>query len=493
MIMRRQLSLLALLVLADCSVGPDFQRPTAPAAAGYSPEPLTIGTTSHPASGAQRFVSGRDIPGDWWTLFHSPALNALVQRALQANPTLEAAQASLRQAQENKLAQVGAFFPTVQASFGAQRNKIATGSLASPSSRALAYYNLYTGQVSVGFAPDVFGLNRRTVESLDAVAQNQRYQLEAVYLTLTANVAAAAVQEALLRAQIEATNKIISFERQSVQLLQKQFGLGSVARQDVLTQQAALTAAEATLPPLERSLAQQRDLLAALVGQLPSAPPSETFELASLQLPSDLPVSLPSRLVEQRPDILAAEETLRSANANIGVAVANRLPQFNLSALIGTSPSQIAGLFGPGNGFFTLAGLVTQPIFEGFTLLHRQRAAEAAAAQAEAQYRQTVITAFQNVADTLRALQSDEESIRTAEVAERTAQASLNIAQAQLRLGSVNNLVLLTAQQTYLQALLNLAQARAARLADTVALYQSLGGGWWNRQDVPKESKPGLL
>jgi len=484
-------------LLTGCSVGPDFKRPGAPKVTGYTPEALTLktstGVTAGPEAGEQRFALGRDIPGDWWTLFHSQPLNALVERALRANPSLEAAQAALRQAQENTLAQEGAFFPSIQGGFQVQRNKIATGALASPSSQALAYYNLYTAQLSVGYVPDVFGLNRRTVESLDALAENQRFQLEATYLTLTSNVAAAAVQEALLLAQIDATRRIIDIERQSVRLLRQQLAFGSVARQDVLQQEATLATAEATLPPFEKSLAQQRDLLAALTGQFPSEQPTDAFDLDALHLPGELPVSLPSQLVEQRPDIRAAEASFRSANATIGVAVANRFPQFNLNALIGTSPGKIAGLFGPGNGFFSLTGAVAQPLFEGFTLLHRQRAAEAATAQAEAQYRQTVITAFQNVADSLRALQSDADAVRTAQNAEQTAQASLDIARAQLRLGQVNNLVLLTAEQTFFQALLNLVQARTNRLADTVALFQALGGGWWNREDVPERSKPSLL
>ena len=476
----RAFSLTALLY--GCAVGPDFVTPEAPGVSGYTREPLEspMDTGKEP----QRFVSGRDIPGDWWTLFRSPALNALVTRALRANPSLDAAQASLLLAQENTRAQDGAFYPNVQGGFQAQRFKVATGVLASPSSRAFANYNLYTAQLSVGYVPDVFGLNRRTVESLDAIAENQRFQLEATYLTLTSNLAAAAVQEALLRAQIDATKRIIGVERQSVDLLNKQFALGAVARLDVLTQQAALDASEAILPPFEKALAQQRNLITALCGSLPSEEPAETFDLASIRLPEELPISLPSRLIEQRPDIRAAAENWRSANATVGVAVANRLPQFNLNALIGTSPGKIANLFGPGAGFFALAGAVAQPLFDGFTLLHRERAAEAATAQAKAQYRQTLITAFQNVADTLRALQVDADALRKAQNAEQTARASLEIARANLRLGQVNNLVLLTAQQTYFQALLNQVQAQANRLFDTVALFQSLGGGWWNRNDV---------
>ena len=491
----RMIMLASAAVLAGCAVGPDFTRPNAPPAAGYTPEPLA--TSTNPADekdgGRQRFAVGRDIPGQWWTLFRSPSLNALIERSLLANPVLEAAQAAVQQAVETRRAQQGAFFPNIQGGFTAQRNKTALGALSAVTSNGSGYYNLYTAQVTVGYSPDVFGLNRRAVESLDATAENQRFQLEAAYLTLTSNVVAAAVQEALIRAQVDATRQIIDVVSKSVNLLRKQFELGQVAQADVLVQEALLTTAQATLPPLEKQLAQQRNLLAALTGQLPSNQPTETFDLASLQLPEELPVSLPSRLVEQRPDIRAAEETWRAANAQIGAAVANRLPLFNMAALIGSSPTQIAGLFVPGNGFFTLTAGVTQPIFEGFTLLRRQRAAEAAARQAEAQYRQAVITGFQNVADTLRVLQSDADASRTALAAERTAQASLDIARRQLALGQINNLVLLTAQQTSLQARLNLVQAQANRFADTAALFQAFGGGWWNRpeqQAVLSGSRP---
>lgn len=479
----RVIILALLAVLPGCAVGPDFVRPTAPHGAGYAPEPLPAATRAadEAGGGSQRLVAGRDIPAEWWGLFRSSELNALLKRSLAANPTLEAAEAALRQGMELRRAQQGAYFPSVNAGFGASRNKTATGALAAVTSNSNSLYNLYTAQVAVGFVPDVFGLNRRTVESLDAQAGTLRFQLEAAYLSLTANVVGAAVQEASLRGQVDATRDIIRISDQSVDLLRKQFQLGAVSQADVLLQEAALTVAQASLPPIEKQLGQQRNLLAALAGQLPNDAPGETFTLASFTLPEELPVSLPSQLIEQRPDVRAAEETWRAANAQVGVAVANRLPQFNLTALVGSSPSQIAGLFGPGNGFFTLAGAVAQPIFEGFTLLRRQRAAEAGAEQARALYRQTVITAFQNVADSLRAIEADADAVRTASKAERTAQASLDIARRQLALGQINTLALLTAQQTYLQAQLALVQARANRLADTAALFQALGGGWWNR------------
>lgn len=483
---RRVLIIAAAAALAGCAVGPDFLRPSPPEVKGYTPEPLAAAVPSADVHGgeAQRFVQGLDIPGQWWALFHSEPLNALIEQSLKTNPNLQAAQAALRVTQENVAAQEGAYFPSIAGNFSPSRQKNPTGSLAPTASSGNPIFSLYTAQVSVSYVPDVFGLNRRTVESLQAQADQQRFQLEATYLTLTSNVVAAAVQEASLRAQIAATEEIIKLETELLDLLRRQNALGQVAEAEVVAQDAALATAEATLPPLEKQLAQQRDLLAALAGRFPSDEPTQRFELATLQLPQELPVSLPSTLVEQRPDIRSAEETLHAASAQIGVAIANRLPNLTLTAADGSSATVISQLFTPGNGFWSVAGSLTQPIFEGGTLLHRERAARAAYDQAAAEYRGTVITAFQNVADTLRALQSDAKALKAAVRAEHAAAQSLEITRRQLQLGSINYLALLTAQQVYLQAVINLAQAQANRYADTAALFQSLGGGWWNRVDV---------
>ena len=481
--------LFASTVLAACAVGPDYQKPAAPAVSGYTPETLDgqagqAAPAGAPPSEAQRFVQDADIPGQWWTLYHSPALNTLVEKALAANPTLEAAQAALRQSRELVYAQEGAFFPTLSGSYQPSRNKTATASLAPVGSTNSPYYNLQTAQLSVAYAPDVFGGVRRQVEDQSAQAEAQRFQLEATYLTLTSNVVAAAIQEASLRGQIAATQEIIGIETRSFGVLQKQQALGGASGADVLLQQAALATALATLPPLQKQLAVQRDLLRALTGQFPSEELPETFDLATFQLPAEIPVTLPSKLVRQRPDIRQAEANLNSASAQIGVAVANRLPQISLSGVIGSSPAQLGNLFAPGNGFFTIAANLTQPIFDGGTLLHKERAARANFDQVAAQYRNTVITAFQNVADSLRALQADADAVNTALLAEQVSRHSLDISRAQQRLGQIGLLAILTVQQTYEQALINSVQAKASRLADTAALFQALGGGWWNRNDV---------
>jgi NodT family efflux transporter outer membrane factor (OMF) lipoprotein len=487
---RPSTQLIMVLFLAGCAVGPDFERPAPPEVGGYTPGPLAAQTASTDVTGggAQHFVEGLDIPGQWWTLFHSAALNTLVETALRNNPTLPAAEAALRQAWENVYAEQGAFFPTVVASFSPSRNKTATGALSAASASGNPFYSLYTGQIAVTYAPDVFGGIRRQVESLEATAEYQRFQLEAAYLTLTSNVAAAAVQEASLRGQIAATEEIIRIETEALAILQKQLALGQVAGADVAAVEATLAQAQATLPPLQKQLAVQRDLLTALIGRLPSEEPAEKFELASLQLPQELPVSLPSQLVEQRPDVRAAEAQLHAASAEIGVAIAAMLPQFTVTGNAGAASTAISRFFDtPGTAFWSIAGNVAQTVFDAGTLLHKKRAADAAFDQTAEMYRSTVIGAFQNVADSLHALQSDAETLKAAYAAERAAFKSLEIARAQLQLGAIGYLGLLTTENTYDTALLALVQAQAARYADTVALFQALGGGWWNRTDAPPE------
>jgi NodT family efflux transporter outer membrane factor (OMF) lipoprotein len=479
-------------VLVGCSVGPDFKRPEALTVERYTPDPLPVQTASAAVAGgvAQRFVAERDITEEWWRLFHSAPLIALIDEALKNSPTIAAAEAALRQAHELTLAGEGAFFPTVQAGFNASRNKTAA-SLSPATASGNLYYSLYSAQLSVSYVPDVFGGIRRQVEALAAEEENQRFQLEAAHLTLTANIVAGAVTEASLRGQIAATEEIIRIQRQSLDLLRRQLELGQIAGADVAAQEAALAQAESALPPLRKQLAQQRHLLAVLIGRFPSDQPNSTFDLGSLHLPEDIPVSLPSRLVEQRPDIRAAEAQLHQASAQIGVAAANMLPQIPLTANVGSTALTLGSLFGPGSAFWTVAASATQTIFDAGTLLHRKRAAEAAFDQAAAQYKQTVLTAFQNVADTLRAIETDADGLRAAAAAERAAATSLDIARRQLATGAVNYLALLTAQNTYQQARNNLVQAQAARLADTAALFQALGGGWWNRREVTLTSALG--
>ena len=476
-----------LLFAAGCAVGPNFKKPAAPNVTGYTPAPIsTTSSTANVTGGeAQQIIDGRDIPAEWWTLFHSQPLNDLIERSLKANPNLKAAQAALIVARENVLAQRGAYYPSVTGGFSATRAK--SSSNVSPVTNTNAFnYSFYTPEVSVSFVPDVFGLNRRTVESLQAQDQQARFALAATHITLSANVAGGAIQEASLRAQIDATHQLITIDTDELEILRHQFANGYVSRLDVAAQESQLAQIIATLPPLLKGSAQQRDLLAALSGGFPSQDLPEKFELSSLQLPQELPLSLPSQLVEQRPDVRQAEENFHSASAQIGIAIANRLPNFALTADAGSMAVVLGHLFEPGPGFWDVGASVAQPILDGGTLLHRERAAKAAYTEAAEQYRSTVLTAFQNVADTLNALQQDADALKAAAEARDAAAVTLDLSKKQYQSGYANYLALLSAEQAYQQAVINLVQAQANRYADTAALFQALGGGWWNRTDIQK-------
>ncbi|MGL4285307.1 MAG: efflux transporter outer membrane subunit [Phreatobacter sp.] len=470
-------------VLAGCAVGPNFQQPQPPSVSRYTSERLETSQAGvNATSSPQRFVSGLDVQAEWWKVFRSPSLNTLVEESLKKNPTIDAAVAAIRVAQENVRAQQGRFFPTVTGNASPTYQQVAHPT-SSPLSSGANVFGLHTAQVSVGYVFDVWGQNRRAVEALQATAEFQRFQLEAAYLTLASNVVAAAIQEASLRSQIEATRELIAISRRILGTLRRQLEAGAITRIDVAAQESQLAQTEATLPPLEKQLAQQRDLLAALAGRFPSEPPAQRFSLASLALPRRLPVSLPSRLIEQRPDIRSAEQQLRVAGAQIGVATANLLPQLSITATGGYTSTSLASLFSPTNFFGSLVGNAVQPIFDGFALWSLKRAAEASFDQAAAQYRSTVIGALQNVADSLRAIQADARAVAAATRFQTAAKLSLDLTQKQLEVGQVSILLLLNAQQGYLQARLALIQARALQLTDTAALFQSLGGGWWNRPD----------
>ena len=468
-------------LLAGCMVGPDFHRPAPPTVARYTAQPLPDALGN--GDDTQRLAAGADVPAQWWTLFHSKRLDALIAQALQANPGLEAAQAALRQAQEAQAAGKGALYPSATADYNVSRQRVA-GTLASPAASGYDYYTLHTAQLEVSWAPDLFGGNRRQLEALRAQTDVQRYQLEATRLSLAANVALGAINAADLRAQITATQAIVDSQQQTLDSLRRQFALGAVPEAAVAAQQATLAQAHASLPPLQKQLAQQHDALAALLGRAPAELPETDIELGDLHLPGELPLSLPSRLVEQRPDVRAAEAQLHAASAEVGVAEANRLPKFTLSANAGSSPTRISDLFSHGTMFWNLAADVSQPIFNAGSLKHQQRAAEAALDAAKAQYRGTVIAALQNVADTLQALKADADTLAATQVAAQAAARSLAIAQQQFALGDVNHLAVLQAEQTQQQAAIALVQAEASRYGDTVALYQALGGGWWQQPGV---------
>jgi NodT family efflux transporter outer membrane factor (OMF) lipoprotein len=482
-------ALAAAMLVTSCAVGPDFLHPAAPEITRYTREPMAHTSSTDVASGQRQvFAPGHDIPEQWWALFKSPALDALIERALQNNQTLQSALATLRAAKEAVYAQEGKFFPLAQANFNPTR-QLTSGAL-SPvlaTGTVSQIFNLVTAQLEVSYTFDVWGLNRRTVESLEALADVQRFQAEAAYLSLTANLVVAVITEASLRGQIEATEQMISINKKMLGIIRQQFETGFASRNDLALQEAALAQVEATLPPLRKALAQQRDLIAALAGTFPSEGPRETFTLAQLQLPAALPVSLPAQLVEQRPDVRAAEEQLHSASAQIGVAVANLLPSFTINANGGYINTGLPHLLAPQNLFWILAGNATQTVFDGGTLLHQLQGAKDTYQAAAWTYAGTVVSAVQNVADALHAIQNDADALKAARDFQRAAKVSFDLAQQQMQTGYANILILLTAQQTYLQATLQVVQARAARLSDTAALFQALGGGWWNREGLPEQ------
>jgi NodT family efflux transporter outer membrane factor (OMF) lipoprotein len=479
----RGVSLAAIAALAlagGCAVGPDFVSPAAPKTDGYTAEPLSPHTSAAPVTGgeAQNFAMDQDIQGQWWSLFRSEPLNALIGRALAASPTFDAAKAALRQAQENALAERGDFFPSITGNVSAARQKISTASFGGKNSAAL--FSISTASLNVSYGLDVFGETRRLVEAADAAEDYQRFQLVAAYLTLTSNIVSTAVQEASLRAQLAATQQIIDIEADQLKVLRQQLSLGGVAGGAVLAQEATLAQARTSLPPLQKQLAQTRNRLATLAGNLPSEDIGATFDLAQLNLPRDLPVSLPSKLVAQRPDIRAAEAQLHQASAEIGVATAEELPQITLTGSIGNTGSPAGMLLNPGVGIWSVGGALAQKIFDGGTLLHKRRAAVAAYDQAASQYRATVLSAFEDVANALRALQADADGLAAAVAAEQAADNSLALSREQFQLGAISYTTLLNAQQLAQQARITLVQAQAARFSDTAALFQALGGGWWD-------------
>jgi NodT family efflux transporter outer membrane factor (OMF) lipoprotein len=472
-------------LLAGCAVGPNFHRPAAPAVSGYTPSPLPPATASAPVAGgaSQAFAQGADLPGQWWTLFGSPQIDALVERALKANPDLDSARAALHAAHEAWLVQRGTLLPTLDAGYNVTHEK-SSGALSPVLSVNDDLFTLNTAALTVAYTPDVFGGLRRQVENVAAQAENQRYQSEAVFLTLTSNVVAGAVQEASLREQVAANTQLVAIASDILKIVQRQKALGQAMGVDVATQEAALAQAQQALPPLEKQLAAQRDQLAALTGRFPAENQDPPLQLSALTLPTSLPVSLPSKLVDQRPDIRAAEANLHAASAEVGVAIANRLPNFTLSGQAGGSSTTLASLFSSPNTFWFVAGDIAQPIFEGGQLLHKQRQAQALLDQAKAQYRSAVLSAFQNVADSLQAIDADSRALAAAVRAETAAQTALTITRKQLEVGQVSGLGVLLAEQLYEQALLARVQAQGARYADTIALFESLGGGWWNRKDL---------
>lgn len=473
------------LVLIGCMVGPDFHSPHSPDVKSYTKTPLPKKTVSIKSAGkagkAQHFTTAKSMLSEWWRLFHSPELNKLIHRGIAHSPSLASAQATLRAAQETLNAEVGnLMFPAVNAQIGGERQQFSDSSIGGGDNTTI--FNLFNTQVNVSYTLDVFGGSRRQIEAMQAQVDYQRYVLVGTYLTLTSNIATTAITTASLRAQVRATERLIRDQANQLRIIEKQLHLGGASGETVLSQQTLLAKTRALLPPLQKSLAQSEHALAVLIGSFPGEADLPEIDLNKLNLPADLPVSLPSELVRQRPDIQASEALLHQASANVGVATANLLPQITLNANYGWAAVVPNQLFGATSKVWAWGGQLTQPIFRGGALLAQRRAAIASFQAACAQYKQTVLQSFQNVADSLQAIQDDARALRAQKQAEIAAQGSLDLARKQYKVGGVSYLTLLDAQQKYQETLINRIQAQAARYTDTVALFQSLGGGWWNRK-----------
>ncbi len=484
---------IAAFTLGGCAVGPDFITPASPVDAGYARNlPASTPAASTPEGAAQRINPGRDVPGEWWKLFHSRQISMLVEEAVRNHPNIASAEAALRQARETLEADTASFLPSAIGTDSVARQQLSPAQYGSSSGSNSAFSTLYTlfnSNVAVSFTPDVFGKTSRTVEGDAAAADYQRFQLEAAYLALTANVVSAAITDASYAEQIKVTENLVSDYRAQLDILEKRFDLGAVSLADVVSERSLLAQAEATLPPLQKARAQTRNQLMAYLGRFPNADKGEALDLGKLHLPTELPLSLPSSLVRQRPDILAAESQLHQASANVGVATANMLPQLTLSATGGSQALTLAQLFAPHTMAYNLGASASSQVFDGGALFHKREAKVAAFEQAQAQYQGTVLSAFQNVADALQAIKHDAATLRAQTAAEKAAADSFRIAQIQYRAGSTTYPTVINSEQSLLNARLNRVRAQAARFSDTVALLQSLGGGWWNRNDQSPASQ----
>jgi NodT family efflux transporter outer membrane factor (OMF) lipoprotein len=471
-------------ILAACAVGPNFHAPEPPSTERYTPGPQptsTVSTEEVAGGAAQHFVPEGEVPAEWWRVLHSEPLDELIERALKNSPTVASAEATLRSAAESYGGERGALLlPTVDGSASATREKTSLASFGLPNG-ATVYNNQFSASAQVSYRLDVFGGSRRQLEGLRAQTEYQRWELEAARLLLTGNIVTTAVNIASLRAQLAAVADIVAGERDQLAVTERQFAAGTASHADVLAQQAQLAQTEASIPPLERQLVQAGHRLAVLAGETPDHEELQGIALDGLTLPTELPVTLPASLIRQRPDVQAAEAQLHQASAQVGVATANLLPALSLTGSIGSDSTTAQNLLGAGSGVWSIAGSLTQPLFHGGQLRAERRAALADLDGAAARYRETVLEALQQVADTLRAIESDARNLKAQMAAEEAARASLAIARRQYTAGVNSHVAVLIAERQYIQARQSRVVAQASRYSDSATLFQALGGGWWNR------------
>jgi NodT family efflux transporter outer membrane factor (OMF) lipoprotein len=466
-------------MISGCAVGPNFVRPAPPDTDRYTRELQSEATVA--ANGqAQHFKPSDTLIADLWKLFESTELNATVNKAIANNPTLQASEASLRQSQDNMRAGYGVFFPQIQAGVGASRQR--SSSLQQGSQTSGRIFNLVTLSSTISYAIDVFGGARRSVESLRAQADYQRYENVAAYLILSSNVVNTSIARAAYYEEICTTKQLIKLEKQQLRLTQAQVRAGTSPYVNVLSIESLIAANQALLAPLEQNLSQAEHLLATLEGEFPSKADLLEINLNKFSLPIDLPVSLPSDLVNQRPDILAAEAQMHVASAKIGVATALMFPSFSLNGTFGTSGTNFGNLTASSGKFWSIGPVATIPLFQGTTLWFGRKAAIDAYQQSRANYRQTVLSAFEQVADSLKALEHDAEALQAQVEAKHAAGEALKLLQANYHAGLVDYLAVLTADVQYHETSIAYLQTVAQRYQDTVALFVALGGGWWNAQ-----------
>jgi NodT family efflux transporter outer membrane factor (OMF) lipoprotein len=485
---------MTLILLTNCTVGPNYKRPETPTPKQYiniklkNKNPKTVSTNVQFGE-AQTFYINKKLPAEWWKLFHSKELEDLIHTAFKHNPTIGAAKASLRNAFEQAYAQRGDFLPytgfswtpTMQQTSGVLQSNLANNNYV---------YSLYTGQLFITYNLNAFGNLTRQQESLMGEVEKKHFELEAAYLTISSNLVNAVIQVAALRAQYSYIKKLVKAQSDIVYIFKKRYELGDIPQSDLLVQESALAETQSDLPILKKQIQLQRHVIQSLIGRYPTDLRTYAFQFKNFQLPQEIPINLPSTLLEHRPDIRASEAQMKAANAMIGVAISNRLPMITIgSANLGTAALQLSDFFNNNTNFWGLAGIVSQPIFAGGKLMHNQYAAEATYRQSEALYKATVINAFKEVADSLRSIQQDAIAINIARKAERTAYRSLEISRLQLKLGDNSTLLILANLELWHKAKISLIIEQSRRLSDTVALFQALGGGWWNKPEYQCKTK----
>ncbi|MAZ40366.1 MAG: RND transporter [Legionellales bacterium] len=484
-ILRTLLVSLCCFGISSCAVGPDFHAPATPPTNQYTqtkqPTKTMATTGAKNAANAQQFNLQQDIPANWWVIFHSKQINQLVEQGLKNSPNLKAAKATLSQAQASLQAQIGELlFPSVDFAGDAKRLRTSTISFGEEDENSI--FNLYGTTFNVSYNLDVFGKSRRTIEGYQAEVDYEQYELAGSYLSLSTNIVTTSIAIASLQDQISATKQLIRAQTNTLSITKKQYRLGGISKEDVLLQETTLAQTQASLPPLKKALAETTHSLAVLTGKYTSQQSIPRITLAQFNLPKNLPLSLPSKLVQQRPDIKASEALLHQANAAVGVATADLFPQFTITGDFGYLAQQTKDFFSHANNVWNIGLGLTQPVFHGGALLSERQAVMDAYKTSVAHYQETVLEAFENVANALSAIQMDAIEYNRQFAANQAAMQTMQLTEKQYRLGGVDYLTVLNAQEKYQETKLALIKAQAARYSDTAALYQALGGGWWHAE-----------